>query len=370
MKILEIVFGLNSGGAERFVVDLSNELSKTNEVILLALKENKSNPKDALFYKFDLSERIKYINLGLSNSSYQFTTMWKVYKAIKMIKPDVVHMHGSGMPKFCFLANLLLGKRISFVQTIHNDIYRGYTTWIYNILHATLGRWKMIHFVAISETNYKEQKKRYPCTSITYIVNGRAPMKTTNKINDVKNEIASLKKTPDTLVVLHVARCNSQKNQILLIDSFNKLIAQGTDVILLVIGNGYDSDFGKSLRKAANTNIHFLGTRQNISDYMANADIFVLSSIFEGMPITIIEALLSGVPVVSTPVCGAIDAIDGRNGVLSSDFTTESYTAALSKVINNISYYKTNAQKMKDDTPYTINTCAKKYIRFFKRTKD
>ena len=369
MKILEIVFGLSPGGAERFVVDLSNELSKTNEVILLALKEDKSNPQNALFYKSDLSERVKYINLGLLSSAYQFSTMWKVYKAIKMIYPDVVHMHGAGMPKFCFLANLLLGKKISFIQTIHNDIYRGYTTWIYNILHTTLGRWKMIRFVAISETNYKEQKKRYPRTIVTYIVNGRATLKTTNKINDVKNEIASFKKTPNTLVVLHVARCNSQKNQMLLINSFNKLTAKGKDVILLIIGKDYDSDLGKSLRTVADNNIYFLGTRHNISDYMANADLFVLSSTFEGMPITIIEALLSGVPVVSTPVCGAVDAIDGKNGVLSRDFTTESYTVALSKVIDNISYYKTNAQEMKNDTPYTINTCAKKYIRFFKCAK-
>ena len=99
---------------------------------------------------------------------------------------------------------------------------------------------------------------------------------------------------------------------------------------------------------------------------MANADIFVLSSAFEGMPITIIEALLSGVPVVSTPVCGAVDAVDGKNGVLSDGFTTESYMAALSKVINNLAYYKTNAQKMKDSSPYTIKACAEKYLEFFK----
>ncbi len=366
MKILEVVFHLNSGGAERFVVDLSNELSKTNEVVLLALKEDKSNPEEFLFYKFDLSERVKYKNVGLPSSSYKPFTMWQVYKAIKAEKPDIVHMHAAGMPKFCYLANLLLGKKITFVQTIHNDVNRGYSTAIYDFLHATLGRWKMIRFAAISETNYQEQKKLYPHTMATCIVNGRAPMQPTEKIEDVRREIASLKKKTDTIVVLHVARCNPQKNQMLLIDSFNTLIAKGTDAMLLIIGNSYDSELGASLKVAAGPNIYFLGTRKNISDYMANADVFVLSSAFEGMPITIIEALLSGVPVVSTPVCGAVDAVDGKNGVLSDGYTTDSYTAALSKVISNLAYYKANAQKMKENSPYTIKACAEKYLEFFK----
>jgi len=366
MKILEVVFHLNSGGAERFVVDLSNELSKTNDVTLLALKEDKSNPEEFLFYKFDLSERVKYKNVGLPSSSYKPSTMLRVYKAIKAEKPDIVHMHAAGMPKFCYLANLLLGKKIKFIQTIHNDVTRGYSTAIYDFLHATLGRWKMIRFAAISETNYQEQKKLYPHTMATCIVNGRAPMQPTEKMEDVRREIASLKKNPDTVVVLHVARCNPQKNQMLLIDSFNALIAKGMDAMLLIIGNSYDSELGASLKATAGPNIHFLGTRKNISDYMANADVFVLSSAFEGMPITIIEALLSGVPVVSTPVCGAVDAVDGKNGVLSDGYTTDSYTAALSKVISNLAYYKANAQKMKENSPYTIKACAEKYLEFFK----
>lgn len=366
MKILEVVFHLNSGGAERFVVDLSNELSKTNEVVLLALKEDKSNPEEFLFYKYDLSERVKYRNVGLPTFSYKLSTMWRVYKVIKEENPDIVHMHAAGMPKFCYLANLLLGKKMTFVQTIHNDVNRGYSTAVYDFVHATLGRWKMIRFAAISETNYNEQKKRYPHTMATCIVNGRAPMLPTENIEKVRQEIELLKKNTNTVVILHVARCNPQKNQMLLIDAFNTLISNGTDAILLIIGNSYDSELGVSLKAASGPNIHFLGTRKNISDYMASADIFVLSSAFEGMPITIIESLLSGIPVVSTPVCGAVDAINGKNGVLSDDFTKNSFTAALYKVINNLSYYKFNALRMKDNSPYTIKVCAEKYLEFFK----
>lgn len=58
MKILEVTFSLSSGGAERFVVDLSNELSRTNDVTLLTLKDDQVDPDRRQFYKFDLSPRL------------------------------------------------------------------------------------------------------------------------------------------------------------------------------------------------------------------------------------------------------------------------------------------------------------------------
>lgn len=78
MKILEIIFSLAPGGAERFVVDLSNELSKSNEVILLTLKKNRNNP-DYNFYMFDISPRVKHEDLGLPQN-YSPIGLWKVYK--------------------------------------------------------------------------------------------------------------------------------------------------------------------------------------------------------------------------------------------------------------------------------------------------
>lgn len=64
----------------------------------------------------------------------------------------------------------------------------------------------MVRFIATSDTNYQEQKIRYPHTMATYIVNGRVPMLSTEKLVDVRREIDSLGKTSNTIVVLHVAR--------------------------------------------------------------------------------------------------------------------------------------------------------------------
>ena len=67
MKILEIITHLGSGGAERFVVDLSNELAKSNEVTLMTILDDKVDAENRNFCRFSLSKNVKYVNLGLPN---------------------------------------------------------------------------------------------------------------------------------------------------------------------------------------------------------------------------------------------------------------------------------------------------------------
>ena len=366
MKILQIIFSLSSGGAERFVVDLSNELSKTNDVTLMTLKDDTVDAESRNFYKFDLSPRVHYLNLGLEDGALHPSYPWKIYKAIKAISPEIVHFHLIKMLQYCYLAVRMLGGRMTFVETIHNDLYSaGYTSRFRRLAYHTLLKKGLLRYAALSDTNFRQVRKEYPKAKSACIYNGRAPMVPTALYDKVKEEIDSYKGNADTKVILHVARCAPQKNQQLLIRSFNAIRNAGRNAVLLIIGANYDSVLGKELRKLACPGIHFLGTRKNIADYMLLSDIFALSSSFEGMPITLLEAMLSGSPMVSTPVTGAVDVVDGKNGVLSKDFTQESYVAALNKVLNNYDFYKANAMKGKDNSPYTIKHCAEQYMEFY-----
>ena len=183
----------------------------------------------------------------------------------------------------------------------------------------------------------------------------------------VQKEMMAFRNNKETKLFLHVARFNSQKNQSMLIDAFNKICAT-QNVALVIIGNGFDTPKGQELKNKACEQIHFLGTRKNIADYYYCSDLFTLSSVFEGMPISLIEASLAGLPCVSTPVCGAVDLIvDGVNGKLSSDFSEESYIAALEYSLLHFDELKGNAEQMKNNSPYTIEECAKKYLQVFKR---
>ena len=137
---------------------------------------------------------------------------------------------------------------------------------------------------------------------------------------------------------------------------------------LVVLGSGYDSEAGAKLRSMACDSIHFLGPKTNVGDYLYNADVFTLSSSIEGMPISLLEAMLSGVPMVSTPVTGAVDVINGKNGILSKDLTEASYIAALNEMLDNLDQYKAEAMKEKDNSPYTIKHCTEQYLKFYQES--
>lgn len=367
MKILEVVFNLRPGGAERFAVDLTNELSKANEVTIMAIKDDSVEPKRDLFYASELADRVTYKNVGIGKG-YSVHKVIKIYKAIKKEKADIVHLHGHKMPYYCILAIFLLNRKLKFYQTIHNDIHNGYDSLFYRFLVKTVGYQKKMGFVALSETNYRDMIEIYPKIKGACITNGRAPIVPTDRFDETKEEIASYKSADDSRIYLHVARCNPVKNQSLLVEAFGKFVEKGYHADLIIIGGGFESELGTSIRAKAGNNVHFLGTRKNVGDYMLNADVFCLSSDFEGMPITILEASLAGLPIVSTPVCGAVDIIDNKvNGILSKEHTVEEYLDALEYAYNHLNELRQNSIKMKDDSSYTIENCAKKYIEFFNR---
>lgn len=365
MRILEIITYLGSGGAERFIVDLSNELSKGNDVYLMTLLDDTKDVKVRNFYKPDIGSNVKYLNVGLPNG-LSIHSQTAVLKAINRVNPDVIHFHMIPTLKYSALACMLLSGKYRMYLTIHSDLHNGYDIGFAKILFNTLASSGRMKLICISEKNFKDFSFYYPKAEIKCITNGRSPINPTENFVSVRAEMNSFRSTADSFLFLHIARFNRQKNQNLLIDAFNKL-CRTLNADLLVIGDGFDSEEGTWLRsKADKDHIHFLGTRKNISDYILSADIFCLSSDYEGMPITLLEASLAGVPAVCTPVCGAVDIIkDGVNGFLSRSHNQKDYMEALKKSMDNYDTIKSNAMKMREHNPYTIEECARKYMAFF-----
>lgn len=366
-KVAEITFSLAPGGAERFVVDLSNELSRNHHVTLLVLKRFASKDMDRSFYKDDVLPEVNIQNLGI-NDGFSFTSLWRIYRTLRKMKPDIVHLHGENCPKFCILALVLLSRKIKFIQTIHSDITQ-YSGFFYKILFNTLGRWNRLTFVALSQTNYHDLIKAYPYIKAHCIENGGAPITRSPYFENVQKEVDSYRKDSETKIILHVGRCSPEKNQQLLIRAMDILNQWHVNAQLLIIGPYFDSPKGQYLLEQAPNNVHWLGTKKNIGDYHLCSDIFALSSLYEGMPITLIEASLAGTPLVCTPVCGAVDIIqDGENGRLTKDYTPENYANALKDIIEHHTEYCVRASKNTAQSPYTIEKCAQKYAAIFKNS--
>ena len=365
MKILQVIYSLSSGGAERFITDLANELVKNEDcdITLLILKSDKKLQN--LFYRKELSDKIKFYSLGVEH--IDLSIFYKLYKYIKSVHPDIVHINLSPIILFCSLAILMLRKTV-FVETLHNEVAKiNDSNRIYHILKKCIYRLKNVRVCTISDKNEREFQRVYGLKCDALIYNGRKKIVPTADCDCVKNEIESYKWNKETLVITHIARCAPQKNQDLLIDSFNELLKNKQNVILLIIGNGFDSPRGELLRKKAQRGIFFLGEKHNVQDYLKCSDAFCLSSLYEGMPITLIEALEYGCVPLSTPVSGITDLIvDGKNGFVSKDFTFESYVDMLNNYLGN--RHSINRRSLTElyEQKLSISACAESYYNLYK----
>lgn len=352
-KILQLVYELASGGAERFVVDLSNELvGRGEEVTVLMLRD--ASKSEYNFNCGSLSPEVKLVDLKLKEG-FRLSHIQEIEKTIDRIRPDVVHTHLGVLPYVFFCA--FRRKNTRFVHTIHSVAQFEAPSKLVRMINRILFK-RRIQAVTISKVCDETYRQYYGLRNSVCIENGRAKVLPSPLFESVVKELKDLPRP----IFIHVARCSVEKNQDLLVNAFNKLRSDGIVGSLLIIGNNYGSY--PEIQRRACPDIHFLGEKRNVGDYLMNADYFCLSSIVEGMPISIIEAFSCGLPVISTPAGGVNDMVDNRvNGLLTPDYSVDSYEAAMKEAIG-MQFDKESVIKS-FEAGYSITACTDKYLKLY-----
>jgi glycosyltransferase involved in cell wall biosynthesis len=357
MKIIQLIYSLSSGGAERFVVDLSNRLADMGHEVHLCMLRDGREP-GAMFNARFLDTRVKLHCLGLDRG-FSVAKCMRVERFIKSVDPDVVHCHLNVVPYIFRLA--LFSKRIRFVHTLHNVAEKCVGLKAQYRINRYFYSRDIIRPVTISRRCQISYADFYGLDNAPVIDNGCSDVVESASFELVRSEVSSYKKGPNTPVFVHVARFHPQKNQQLLIDAFNALNGENIDFTLLIIGAHYDESEGIELQRTACGKIHFLGEKSNVGDYLLCSNAFCLTSRYEGLPISLLEALSCGLTPVCTTVGGIPDVIEeGTTGYLSEDLTVDGYVSAVKnylktpidpKILKNLF-----AQK------YSMKTCAEKYV--------
>ena len=356
MKIVEIIPQLSYGGAEKFTVNLCNALSKTNDVTLIVLHNLEKYGQ----LRNELSNCVDLIGLN-KNKGVDFQLFWRLYK---LIKTDVVHTHLSGIPYIILAAYLL--PQIKYIHTIHNEASKEALGIIKKISRMVLFKTHKVIPVTISDDSRRSFFEYYKTDSVL-IYNGSPEYNGMDieQKESVLSELYGLKKNKFSRLFVNVARMQPQKNQIALCKAVHSLNIQGYNIELLIIGRK-DIEIASCIESLKSPYIHLLGVRKNPVDYMYLSDAFILSSVYEGMPITLIECFSVGVIPVCTPVGGIINMIeDGVNGILAKGVSQKDIEDAILRFLNMSEIELAGMKQKSADSflKYTLSVCAQNYIQ-------
>jgi len=363
MKILHILPGLYTGGGEKICIELCNEIAKNqeHEVILCSLEP--LNERQQIMYK-KISSKVKFLTLNKKGKNPSI--FFQVVKMIFSINPDVIHTNLSSLHYAAF-GVIFSGKpHVHTLPTVANKEASETMLKLYKFLYNKF----QFNPVSMGNRVFESCKKVYGNKCQANIDIGTIPLEKTSLYGTVENEINELKASKDTKIFVSVGRLYPVKNQILLIKAFKMLLEEGYDAQLFVIGSKtIDNEYAQKCEKLVdnNKNIHLVGEKSNVADYLLNADALCFSSIYEGLPMTMVEAMSIGIPTIATPVGGIPDLIDeGINGYLSSDMSVKSYLELFKKIIDGD---KLDANKIKDiyNQKYSIEQCAKEYLEFYEK---
>lgn len=360
MKIIEYIPQLGSGGGERFTVDLCNELSKRHEVILCL----SHSLEKCGFYKDEISSRVRIVSFD-KKKGFDWKLPFKVLKFIRNEKPDIVHTHLMAIVYTALSA--LLSRKAKYFHTVHNTAKVETDGRIGEKVRRFLFSRELVKPITISPDSLKSFKELYNIDA-PLINNGRDIPKDLEVSKEVEEEFKGYRRTANTKVIIQLAHVGQQKRQDVMARVSDKLMKEGYDFTILMIGEIIEKDMAESINALNNPNILLLGGKHNPLEYLKAADAFALTSSYEGLPISLIEAMGLGAIPVCTPVGGIINVIqDGINGFLSVDTSEDSYYIALKRYLDTT---ETDLQKIQSNvqraySPFTMIECARNYEHYF-----
>lgn len=351
MKIVHVVECF-AGGVFSFLSNLTNELDK-EEYIVIYGTNRENTPKN---FKDLFNKNVKFIEWKTAqremNPLQDIKALYELFTILKKIDNiDIIHLHSSKAGFLGRIVSFLLGKS---KKTI-------YTTHAISFLRLDVSPKKRKIFIAMEKfasffggkiiacsQSEKEAIEEQGIKNVTFINNGIKPLQIEKKIN-----------TSDRITIISVGRLSIQKNPKL----FNDIALEFVDnpnIQFIWCGDG------ELKSELTSPNIKCTGwiERKKLEIYLANADIYLSTSLWEGLPLSVLEAMSIGLPLLLSNCVGSRDLVKNNGFVYKNK-----------KEIVNILKNRTddicnnNSSKKIFDSMYTLSLMSIKYEFLYRRLK-
>ena len=326
--VVLIIDDLGIGGAQR-VLDVQLRAMRDGPYAIRVI--NLSGPTPA-------SERIRALGLELidiqQNGLFDLAS-WKVlWKQIRECKPQIIHAHLTHAAIVGTILSRMIGARL--IVTLHSQGPEC-QTWrdrVKSFLERLALSYGSDLVVACGPRVAKMQAKRVGRTPMSVIENRveKSPPLSPDERSRVR---ASLGYAPDDIVVISVGRLTFGKGFDILIRAFRDVVRTSPDAKLLIVGGGDDHDRLIQVVNASEGEryVQLIGSRTDVGRLMAAADVFVLPSLWEGLPMVLLEAMGAGLPVIATDVGDVSTVIRDGAGILVKAGDEEKLATALGEVV-------------------------------------
>jgi glycosyltransferase involved in cell wall biosynthesis len=244
----------------------------------------------------------------------------RLARTLRKRKIDVLHSHMFRASLFASPIGRLSGVPVIIETTHVRETWR--KGWFKSKFIVDRAVCHLIdRYIAVSEANsrYLIRRKRIPERKVSVIRNGCSIERVDPLRAHPEGIRESLGFSKSHLVLLVMARLEEQKGHCILLQALSLLRTEIPTIRLICLGTGTLKDeLTKTVRDLGLEDIvRFVGFRSNVGDWLAAADIGVLPSFYEGLPLTAVETLAAGIPLVATAVDGTPEVVvDGETGYL------------------------------------------------------
>ena len=321
-NILLLYTNMNIGGAQKHVIDLAIGLKNNNLNVTIGSSDGGSLIPEII------SNNIFFKPI-LNHSNNPFRMLINIYSLIKYINinnVDIIHSHHRYTNFLTYFVKHFVSKNRDFISTAHN---------IFPNFHK-FGFWhKKTICVSTPVEDYIASISNCSTKVIYNSIRRKLPTVHPKKIKN-KFSIAD-----DLVVITNIGRLTKQKSQTNIIDiikfiekSPRKLLSE---YVVLIVGDGPEKDKINNLiiKSKLTSKIKLLGEYLDIEDILNISDMFILTSKWEGLPLTILEASSFELPILSTDVGGVNEVVkNNKNGFLFKENEFDKFGNKLVSLIN------------------------------------
>ena len=363
-KLCFIIWALEAGGGEKQLVHLVKNIPREKYSVIVVCLTRKG------VWSEEVEENeIRVISFN-KRVGFDPLILPRLYAFLVREKPDLVNTYLWTADLWGRLAAILAGVRCIVVTEENVDVWK---KWYHKIIDYFLFKWTDL-VICVSHEVYKFYNEvcRVPSNKLKVIPNAvdLAPFDSIRKNKGIRKELGL---SPSDFVFVCVARFHPQKAHDVLIEAVYKLSRESNcNFKLLLIGKGeLRSKIEKQVREFNLADrIFFLGWRDDLPEILVECDAFVLSSDYEGLPLTILEAMAAQLPIISTDVGGnAQVVINGENGFLVPPRDPSALAKMMKKIQKNRKLAKRMGAKGRAmvENEYTIQKVTQRTLKEFEK---